>query len=249
MVKYYKWIFKWNCWKIVNEIGVDLNTVSYSLLNYVSGIGSSTAKNIIKFREENSSFNSRNELLNVKKLDKKTFEQFAGFVKIKNPKCPLDNTIIHPESYNITIKLLNSLDYSIDDVGSNNLKLNNIDLEKLSIEFDVGVETLKDIVNELKKPSQKPRENIAKPHLRKNILSIEDLEKDMLLKGTVRNMVDFGAFIDIRTHQDGLIHISQLVANNFVKHPLDIVSVGDIVDVKVLDVDLARNRIQLSMIL
>lgn len=235
--------------KIVNEVGVDLNTASYSLLNYVSGIRSSTAKNIIKYREQHGGFNSRSELLNVEKLGKKTFKQCAGFVKIKNPKCPLDNTIIHPESYNITIKLLKTLNYSLDDLGSNNLKLNNIDLEKLAIELDVGVETLKDIINELKKPCHDPRENMPKPHLRKNILSIEDLEKDMVLKGTVRNIVDFGAFIDIGAHQDGLIHVSQLVADKFVKHPLDIVSVGDIVDVKVLDIDLARNRIQLSMIL
>ncbi len=235
--------------KVVNEVGVDLNTASYSLLNHISGIGKTTAKNIIEYREENGSFTNRKELLNVKKLGKKTFEQCAGFVKIDNPDYPLDNTTIHPESYGATNKLLKKLNYTVNDIGSNNLKLDNLDLESLSDELDIGQETLKDIIVELKKPGRDPREDMPKPMLRKNVLSIDDLQEGMIMQGTVRNIVDFGAFVDIGVHQDGLVHISQLVENKYVKHPLDIVCVGDIVDVKVLDVDLARNRIQLSMIL
>ena len=235
--------------KVVNEVGVDLNTASYSLLNHVSGIGKSTAKNIIEYRDENGSFTNRKELLNVKKLGKKTFEQCAGFVKIDNPDYPLDNTTIHPESYSATEKLLDKLNYTVNDIGSDSLKLDNLDLESLSEELDIGQETLKDIISELKKPGRDPREDMPKPILRKNVLSIEDLEIGMIMQGTVRNIVDFGAFVDIGVHQDGLVHISQLVENQYVKHPLDIVSVGEIVDVKVLDVDLSRNRINLSMIL
>ncbi|MDO5823510.1 MAG: Tex family protein [Methanobrevibacter sp.] len=235
--------------KVVNEVGVDLNTASVSLLNYVSGIGNSTAKNIINYREENGSFTSRKELLKVKKLGKKTYEQCAGFIKVNNPEYPLDNTTIHPEAYDATYKLLEKLDSTVDDIGSSNLKLDNIDLEDISKELEIGQETLKDIVKELKKPGRDPREEMPKPILRKNVLSIEDLETGMIMQGTVRNIVDFGAFVDIGVHQDGLVHISQLVADKFVKHPLDIVNVGDIVDVKVLDIDLKRNRINLSMIL
>ena len=187
--------------------------------------------------------------MNVKKLGKKTFEQCAGFVKIDNPDYPLDNTTIHPESYDATFKLLDRLDYSVNDIGTSKLKLDNINLEDISEELGIGVETLKDIVNELKKPGRDPREDMPKPVLRKNVLSIEDLEIGMIMQGTVRNIVDFGAFVDIGVHQDGLVHISQLVEDKFVKHPLDIVSVGDIVDVKVLDIDLTRNRINLSMII
>lgn len=235
--------------KVVNEVGVDLNTASYSLLNYVSGIGNTTAKNIISYREENGSFSSREELLNVKKLGKKTYEQCAGFIKVDNPQYPLDNTTIHPESYDATYKLLDKLDYTVNDIGTDNLKLDNIDLDEISKDLNIGIETLKDIVKELKKPGRDPREDMPKPVLRKNVLSIEDLEIGMIMQGTVRNIVDFGAFVDIGVHQDGLVHISQLVADKFVKHPLDIVSVGDIVDVKVLDVDTNRNRINLTMII
>ncbi len=235
--------------KVVNEVGVDLNTASYSLLNHVSGIGKITAQNIIEYRDENGRFSNRKELLNVKKLGKKTFEQCAGFIKIDNPEYPLDNTTIHPESYGTTKKLLKKLNYSLDDIGSNNLKLDNLDLKSLSDELDIGLETLKDIIKELKKPGRDPREDMPKPILRKNVLSIEDLEIGMIMQGTVRNIVDFGAFVDIGVHQDGLVHISQLVADRYVKHPLDIVSVGEIVDVKVLDVDVERKRIQLSMII
>ena len=187
--------------------------------------------------------------MNVKKLGKKTFEQCACFVKIDNPDYPLDNTTIHPESYSATKKLLKNLNYSLSDIGSNNLKLDNLNMDDLSEELDIGVETLKDIIKELKKPGRDPREDMPKPILRKNVLSIEDLEIGMIMQGTVRNIVDFGAFVDIGVHQDGLVHISQLVENKYVKHPLDIVSVGEIVDVKVLDVDISRNRINLSMII
>ena len=235
--------------KVVNEVGVDLNTASVSLLNYVSGIGNTTAKNIISYREENGSFENRKELLNVKKLGKKTYEQCAGFVKIDNPEYPLDNTTIHPESYDATFKLLKKLNYSTSDIGSKSLKFDNVDLKEISEELDIGMETLKDIISELKKPGRDPREDMPKPILRKNVLTLEDLEIGMITQGTVRNIVDFGAFVDIGVHQDGLVHISQLVADKYVKHPLDIVSVGDIVDVKVLDVDIKRKRINLSMII
>ena len=235
--------------KVVNEVGVDLNTASVSLLNYVSGIGNTTAKNIISYREENGSFENRKELLNVKKLGKKTYEQCAGFVKIDNPEYPLDNTTIHPESYDATFKLLKKLNYSTSDIGSKSLKFDKVDLKEISEELDIGMETLKDIISELKKPGRDPREDMPKPILRKNVLTLEDLEIGMITQGTVRNIVDFGAFVDIGVHQDGLVHISQLVADKFVKHPLDIVSVGNIVDVKVLDVDIKRKRINLSMII
>ena len=162
---------------------------------------------------------------------------------------PLDNTTIHPESYKQTIKLLNKLGYNVEDIGKNKINFDNLDYEKLAEELDIGVMTLKDIVKELKKPGRDPREDMPKPILRKNVLTIEDLEEGMILQGTIRNIVDFGAFVDIGVHQDGLVHISQLVENKFVKHPLDIVSVGDIVDVRVLETDLERNRINLSMIL
>lgn len=232
--------------KVVNEVGVDLNTASYSLLNYVSGLNKTTSKNIIEYRNTKGSFKNRQELLNVKKLGKKTFEQCAGFVKIDNPDYPLDNTTIHPESYDATLKLLKSLGYTLKDIGDKNLKLDNIDLNEISEKYGIGAETLKDIIHELKKPGRDPREDMPKPKLRKNVLSINDLKEGMILEGTVRNIVDFGAFVDVGVHQDGLVHKSQL-ADKFVKHPLDIVSVGEIVSVKVLDVDIQRNRIQLSM--
>ena len=232
--------------KVVNEVGVDLNTASYSLLNYVSGLNKTTSKNIIEYRNTKGSFKNRKELLNVEKLGKKTFEQCAGFVKIDNPDYPLDNTTIHPESYDATLKLLKGLGYTLEDIGDKNLKLDNIDLNEISKKYEIGTETLKDIIHELKKPGRDPREDMPKPKLRKNVLSINDLKEGMILEGTVRNIVDFGAFVDVGVHQDGLVHKSQL-ADKFVKHPLDIVSVGEIVNVKVLDVDIQRNRIQLSM--
>ena len=238
--------------KCVNEVGVDLNTASVSLMEHVSGISKSIAKNILAYREENGRFKSRKELLKVKKLGPKAYEQCTGFMKVADSENPLDNTTVHPESYKATEKLLKTLGYSIHNVGSireSDLDLSDDQFKELSCQLDIGEITLRDIVKELKKPGRDPREEMPQPVLRKDVLSIEDLEEGMIISGTVRNVVDFGAFVDIGVHQDGLVHISQLVENRFVKHPLDIVSVGDIVDVKVLDVDVARHRIQLSMIL
>ena len=238
--------------KSVNEVGVDVNTASVSLMEHVSGISKSIAKNIVSYREENGRFSSRKELLKVKKLGPKAYEQCAGFMKVSDSENPLDNTTVHPESYAATEKLLKTLGYSIHDVGSireSDLDLSDAQYEELSNQLEIGEITLRDIVKELKKPGRDPREEMPQPILRKDILTMEDLEEGMVSSGTVRNVVDFGAFVDIGVHQDGLVHISQLVENRFVKHPLDIVSVGDIVDVKVLDVDVARHRIQLSMIL
>lgn len=233
---------------VVNEVGVDLNTASSSLLSYISGINKTTSKNIIKYREENGAFKNRSELKKVKNLGKKTFEQCAGFVKISNGDNPLDNTTIHPESYATSKKLLKKLKIDLDSIGNINMNLDSLDYDSIAEELEIGVETLRDIVRELKKPGRDPRSDMPQPVLRKNMLTIEDLEEGMVLQGTVRNIVDFGAFVDIGVHQDGLVHISQL-ADRFVKHPLDIVSVGDIVDVKVLNIDIAKNRIQLSMLL
>ncbi len=239
--------------KSVNNVGVDLNTASVSLMEHVSGISKSVAKNILAYREENGKFTSRKELLKVNKLGPKAYEQCAGFMKVKG-KNPLDNTTVHPESYKATEKLLKELGYSIEDLANKKIKEADLNLtdtqyEKLAIDLNIGEITLKDIIKELKKPGRDPRDEMPQPILRKDILSMEDLEEGMILSGTVRNVVDFGAFVDIGVHQDGLVHISQLVENKFVKHPLDIVSVGDIVDVKVLDVDVERHRIQLSMII
>ena len=238
--------------KSVNEVGVDVNTASVSLMEHVSGISKSIAKNIVSYREENGRFSSRKELLKVKKLGPTAYEQCAGFMKVSDSENPLDNTTVHPESYEATEKLLKTLGYSIHDVGSireSDLDLSDAQYEELSNQLEIGEITLRDIVKELKKPGRDPREEMPQPILRKDVLTMEDLEEGMVISGTVRNVVDFGAFVDIGVHQDGLVHISQLVENRFVKHPLDIVSVGDIVDVKVLDVDVARHRIQLSMIL
>lgn len=234
---------------VVNRVGVNLNTASSSLLQYVSGISKTVAVNIVKYREENGKFKSRNEIKNVNKLGDKTYEQCAGFMKVPDSDNPLDNTTIHPESYKVSEKLLKKLGYSLEDIGNNDLKLDNLDYKQLSSDLSIGVETLEDIVKEFKKPGRDPREDMPEPILKDDVLEIEDLEEGMILKGTVRNVIDFGAFVDIGVHHDGLVHISELVENQFVKHPLDIVSVGDIVDVKVLSVDLKKSRINLSMIL
>ncbi|MCQ2964928.1 MAG: RNA-binding transcriptional accessory protein, partial [archaeon] len=239
--------------KSVNNVGVDLNTASVSLMEHVSGISKSVAKNILAYREENGKFTSRKELLKVNKLGPKAYEQCAGFMKVKG-KNPLDNTTVHPESYKTTEKLLKFLGYSLEDLANKGIKESDLDLsdleyERLANDLDIGEITLRDIVGELKKPGRDPRDEMPQPILRKDVLNMEDLEEGMILSGTVRNVVDFGAFVDIGVHQDGLVHISQLVENKFVKHPLDIVSVGDIVEVKVLDVDIERHRIQLSMII
>jgi len=217
----------------VNNVGVDLNTASPSLLSYVSGVSGQVAKNILEYREENGKFGSRKELLKVKKLGPKAFEQCAGFLRIPGAKNPLDNTGVHPESYAVAESFLAT-------------KKENSSLEAIAESLNVGLPTLQDIVRELEKPGRDPREELEAPLLRSDVLSMEDLQEGMILKGTVRNVIDFGAFVDIGVHQDGLVHISQL-SDKFIKHPLEAVSVGDVVDVMVLGVDVKRNRISLSM--
>lgn len=233
----------------VNKVGVDLNTASASLLEYVSGISKTLAKNIVTYREENGRFVSRAGLLKVPKLGPKAYEQCAGFLRIGDGKNPLDATGVHPESYDATKKLLERLDYTLSDVKER--KVEGIskkihDYKKLSEELGVGEMTLQDIVKELEKPARDPREDMPKPILRSDVLEIKDLTPGMILKGTVRNVIDFGAFVDIGVHQDGLVHISQM-SDKFIKHPLEVVSVGDIVEVKVLSVDPKKQRIQLTM--
>ena len=233
----------------VNKVGVDLNTASASLLEYVSGISKTLAKNIVTYREENGRFVSRAGLLKVPKLGPKAYEQCAGFLRIGDGKNPLDATGVHPESYDATKKLLERLDYTLSDVKER--KVEGIskkihDYKKLSEELGVGEMTLQDIVKELEKPARDPREDMPKPILRSDVLEIKDLTPGMILKGTVRNVIDFGVFVDIGVHQDGLVHISQ-ITDRFIKHPLEAVSVGDVVDVKVMSVDLQKKRIQLTM--
>lgn len=233
----------------VNKVGVDLNTASASLLEYISGISKVIAKNIVAYREENGRFESRNQLLKVAKLGPKAYEQCAGFMRITDGKNPLDATGVHPESYDATKKLLEKLGFSMDDVKNRNLdgiskKISNYD--KLAEELGIGAITLQDIVKELEKPARDPREDMPKPILRSDVLEMKDLTPGMILKGTVRNVIDFGAFVDIGVHQDGLVHISHM-SDKFIKHPLEVVSVGDIVEVKVMSVDLKKQRIQLTM--
>ena len=233
----------------VNKVGVDLNTASVSLLEYISGISKAIAKNIVTYREENGKFSSRNQLLKVSKLGPKAYEQCAGFMRISGGKNPLDATGVHPESYAATQKLLEKLGYTMEDVENRNVvgiskKIS--DYGKLASELNVGELTLKDIVKELEKPARDPREDMPKPILRSDVLEMKDLTPGMVLKGTVRNVIDFGAFVDIGVHQDGLVHISQM-CDRFIKHPLEVVSVGDIVEVKVLSVDLKKQRIQLTI--
>ena len=233
----------------VNKVGVDLNTASYSLLSYVSGINKTIAKSIVGFREKQGRFNNRNELLNVDKLGAKAFEQCAGFLRITGGDEPLDRTGVHPESYDATNKLLKSLNFFKKDLKDGNFagisKLI-VDYDKTAKELKIGVETLKDIVNELEKPGRDPRDDAPKPILRSDVLTMEDLVEGMQLKGTVRNCTDFGVFVDIGVHQDGLVHISQ-IADRYIKHPLEAVAIGDVVDVKVLAVDLEKKRISLTM--
>ena len=235
----------------VNSIGVDLNTASYSLLEHISGVSKTIAKNIIVYREENGEFTSRAQLKKVKKLGPKAFEQCAGFMRITNAKNPLDNTGVHPESYDICKNLLNKIGYSLDDVKNKNLseidnKVKEIGINTLSEELEVGIVTLKDIIQEIKKPGRDPREDGIKPILRTDVLKIEDMTEGMILKGTIRNVVDFGAFVDIGIKNDGLVHKSQM-SNSYVNDPMNIVSVGDIVDVKVIGIDLNKKRVSLSM--
>lgn len=234
----------------VNKVGVDLNTASAPLLEYISGISKAVAKNIVVYREENGSFKTRKELLKVSKLGPKAFEQCAGFLRINDGKEPLDMTSVHPESYAATKKLLDSLGYSDSDItlsGLSGISKKISDFKKISDELEIGEITLKDIVKELEKPGRDPRDEMQKPILRTDVMEMEDLKEGMILKGTVRNVIDFGAFVDIGVHQDGLVHISRL-SKKFIKHPLEAVSVGDIVEVRVDSVDLKKKRIALSMV-
>lgn len=232
---------------VVNSVGVDLNTASPSLLEYVSGISSSLAQSIVSYREKNGPFKSREELLKVNKLGPKAYEQCAGFLRIRNGY-PLDNTAVHPESYHFAISLLKELKHSVDDLGSEDLKnlLKNIDINEYATRLNVGAPTLSDIIEELIKPGRDPRKDVEVAELRNDVIDIKDLTVGMVLKGTVRNIMDFGVFVDIGVHQDGLVHISEL-SNNFVKHPLDVVHINEIVKVKVISVDVNKKRIGLSI--
>ena len=233
----------------VNKVGVDLNTASAPLLSYISGISAAVAKNIVTYREENGRFADRRELLKVPKLGPKAYEQCAGFMRITGGKNPLDATGVHPESYDAAEKLLKKQGYTTEDVAQHNLtglSLTIKDYKKLAEELGVGDITLRDIVKELEKPARDPREEMPKPILRTDVLEMKDLKEGMILKGTVRNVIDFGVFVDIGVHQDGLVHISQ-ITDRYIRHPLEAVSVGDIVDVKVMSVDLKKKRIQLTM--
>lgn len=235
----------------VNSVGVDLNTASPALLSYISGINAAVAKNIVDYRENFGRFTSRQELKKVKKLGEKTFEQCAGFLRIPEGQNILDNTSVHPESYDAAAKLLKLTGYSLDDVKNGKLDGLEKEVRKRRIEsvasaIGVGVPTLRDIINELQKPGRDPRDELPKPILMTDVLSIDDLKPGMVLTGTVRNVADFGAFVDVGVHQDGLVHISEL-SDKYVRNPMDVVSVGDIVKVRVLAVDVERKRISLSM--
>ena len=235
----------------VNSVGVDLNTASYSLLEHIAGISKTIAKNIIVYREENGNFTSRAQIKKVKRLGPQAFTQCAGFMRITDSKNPLDNTSVHPESYDVCKKLLERIGYSLNDVKDKSIsdidsKIEAIGIDKLSEELEVGVVTLKDIISEIKKPGRDPREEGMKPVLRTDVLKIEDIKEGMVLKGTVRNVVDFGAFVDIGIKNDGLVHKSQM-SNKFVKDPMTIVTVGDVINVKVIGVDLKTQRVSLTM--
>ena len=233
----------------VNKVGVDLNTASASLLEYISGISKAVAKNIVDYRETNGRFTNRKQLLKVAKLGPKAFEQCAGFMRIAGGDNPLDATSVHPESYEAAGKLLELLGYDINSITSGELiglRSKVEDINKLANELGIGEITLEDIIKELEKPGRDPREEMPKPILRKDVLDMKDLQPGMILKGTVRNVIDFGAFVDIGVHQDGLVHISQ-ICDKFIKHPLDFLSVGDRVKVKIVDIDVKKGRISLSM--
>lgn len=233
----------------VNKVGVDLNTASASLLEYISGISKTIAKNIVAYREENGKFTNRKQLLKVAKLGPKAFEQCAGFMRISGGDNPLDTTSVHPETYDAANALLKKLGFTPDDITSGNLigiGLMVKDLKKTAEELGIGEITLQDIIKELEKPARDPRDEMPKPILRTDVLEMSDLTPGMVLKGTVRNVIDFGVFVDIGVHQDGLVHISQ-ICDKYIKHPLEVVSVGDIVDVKVISVDAKKGRIQLTM--
>ncbi len=235
----------------VNSVGVDVITASHSLLSYIAGINSTSAKNIVKYREENGAFKSRAEILNVPRIGAKAYEQCAGFLRVPDSKFILDNTGVHPESYEAALKLLNKFEYTQEDVKANKLSMLRVKAQKygfskLAEEFGVGEPTLIDIITELEKPGRDIRDSFPAPVLRDDILGMEDLKPEMVLTGTVRNVIDFGVFVDIGVHQDGLVHISEL-SDKYVKHPSQVVSLGDVVKVKVLSVDLKKKRISLSM--
>ena len=235
----------------VNRVGVDLNTASYSLLSYVSGISKTVAKNIIAYREENGSFKNRRQLLSVAKLGPKAFTQCAGFLRIRSGDNPLDATGVHPESYDACEKLLEKLGHNKSEIVSGSLagigkEISSI--KEMAEELSIGEPTLLDMIGELEKPGRDPRDDMPRPILRSDVMEISDLQIGMVLKGTVRNIVDFGAFVDIGVHQDGLVHISRMT-KRFIKHPLEVVSVGDIVDVEVVEVDADKGRIGLSMLI
>ncbi len=234
----------------VNRVGVDLNTASAPLLAYISGISAAIAKNIVAYREENGQFVNRKQLLKVAKLGPKAFEQCAGFMRIQGGDNPLDGTSVHPETYEAARKLLEKQGFSVEDITGGKLvglSLTIRDDKKLAEELGIGAITLRDIVKELEKPARDPRDEMPKPILRTDVLEMKDLTEGMILKGTVRNVIDFGVFVDIGVHQDGLVHISEITDKKFIRHPLEVLSVGDIVDVKVLSVDLKKKRIQLTM--
>jgi uncharacterized protein len=235
----------------VNAVGVDINTASYSLLSYISGINMTSAKNIVKYREENGEFTKRAQILKVPKIGAKAFEQCAGFLRVSNSKEILDNTGVHPESYDAAKALLTMFGYSEEDVRVGKLdglrkKVTEKGMKATAAEIGIGEPTLNDIIGELEKPGRDVRDSFAAPILRDDIMDLEDLKPDMVLTGTVRNVIDFGAFVDIAVHQDGLVHISEM-SNKYVKHPSEVVSVGDIIQVRVLSVDVKRKRIGLSM--
>ncbi|RIO58114.1 Tex family protein [Staphylococcus haemolyticus] len=233
----------------VNQVGVDVNTASKSLLQYVSGLSSAIAQNIIDYREENGAIKHNKEISKVKRLGAKTFEQSIGFLRIVDGSEPLDNTSIHPESYDVTYELLTVLNFDINDLGTDKLKteLSNININQIAEQLNVGVPTLEDIIKSLMAPNRDPRDEFETPILKSDVLSIEDLKEGMKLSGTVRNVVDFGAFVDIGVKQEGLVHVSKL-SKKFVKNPMDVVSVGDIVEVWILDIDKNKGKVSLTMI-
>lgn len=236
----------------VNKVGVDVNTATPSLLSYVSGINKTIANNIVKYRDENGKIKERKQLLKVPKLGKVAFEQCAGFIRIFDGTNPLEITAVHPESYEQTGKLLSEIGYKKEDLLDKEklkelkLKLNNINIKEMATKLEIGEMTLKDIIEELSKPGRDPRDEMPKPILRNDVLKFEDLREGMILNGTVRNVIDFGAFVDIGVKHDGLVHISEL-SDSFVKNPSDVVSIGDVVKVKVLKIDMDRQKVSLSM--
>ena len=234
----------------VNSVGVDLNTATPSLLKYVSGISKTVANNIVKYRDEKGKLKNRKELLKVSKLGPAAYTQCAGFLRITDGENPLDNTSVHPESYETAEKILEQIGFKVQDLKDKSaeirVNLNTVNAEKLATELNIGVPTIKDIIKELQKPGRDPRDEMPKPVLRSDVLKIEDLKEGMILTGTVRNVIDFGAFVDIGVKNDGLVHISEM-SDKYIKNPMDVVSVGDIVKVRVIKIDLEKKKVGLSM--